>query len=243
MKLIHSVLLSCILCFMTALPATSQQVRIKDLVDFEGVRSNDLVGYGLVVGLDGTGDGLRNSPFTEEMFANILERLGVNVTGEEFRPKNVASVFVTAKLPPFARVGSQIDVTVSAVGDAKSLRGGTLIMTPLNAADGNVYAVAQGSVIAGGAQAEGDGARVVQGVPTTGSIPSGAKVETEVSFDFQDVSTIKLALRVPDFSSALLIEEEINRSANVTAATMIDAGTIEVNLNRVDSRSPGAGYC
>lgn len=239
MKLIHSVLLSCILCFMTALPATSQQVRIKDLVDFEGVRSNDLVGYGLVVGLDGTGDGLRNSPFTEEMFANILERLGVNVTGEEFRPKNVASVFVTAKLPPFARVGSQIDVTVSAVGDAKSLRGGTLIMTPLNAADGNVYAVAQGSVIAGGAQAEGDGARVVQGVPTTGSIPSGAKVETEVSFDFQDVSTIKLALRVPDFSSALLIEEEINRSANVTAATMIDAGTIEVNLNRVDSRSPG----
>lgn len=225
--------------FFSISPVASQQVRIKDLVDFEGVRSNDLVGYGLVVGLDGTGDGLRNSPFTEEMFSNILERLGVNVTGEDFRPKNVASVFVTAKLPPFARVGNQIDVTVSAVGDAKSLRGGTLIMTPLNAADGQVYAVAQGSVIAGGAQAEGDGARIVQGVPTTGSIPAGAKVEAEVDFDFQDVSILKLAMRVPDFSSALLIEQEINNRSNTNAAAMIDAGTIEVDLRRLANQSPG----
>ena len=111
-------------------------IRIKDLVEFDGVRGNDLVGYGLVVGLNGTGDGLRNAPFTEEILTNILERLGVNVTGEQFRPKNVAAVFVTATLPPFARAGAQIDVTVSAIGDANSLLGGTLIMTPLNAADG-----------------------------------------------------------------------------------------------------------
>ncbi|MFN3607078.1 MAG: flagellar basal body P-ring protein FlgI, partial [Cypionkella sp.] len=115
-----------------AAPAQADPIRIKDLVEFDGVRANDLVGYGLVVGLNGTGDGLRNSPFTEEMMANLLERLGVNVTGEVFNPKNVAAVFVTAALPPFARAGSQIDVTVSAMGDAKSLLGGTLVMTPLN---------------------------------------------------------------------------------------------------------------
>ena len=129
------------------LPAQAGPVRIKDLVDFDGVRENDLVGYGLVVGLNGSGDGLRNAPFTEDIMTNILERLGVNVTGEQFRPKNVAAVLVTATLPAFARTGSQIDVTVSAIGDAKSLMGGTLIMTPLNAADGDIYAVAQGTVI------------------------------------------------------------------------------------------------
>ncbi|MEP3513728.1 MAG: flagellar basal body P-ring protein FlgI, partial [Lentilitoribacter sp.] len=152
-------------------------MRIKDLVEFDGVRGNDLVGYGLVVGLNGSGDGLRNAPFTEEIMSNILERLGVNVTGEQFRPKNVAAVFVTAALPPFARGGSQIDVTISAIGDAKSLLGGTLIMTPLNAADGQIYAVAQGTIIAGGAVAEGEGAAVTQGVPTSGVIPAGARVE------------------------------------------------------------------
>ncbi|MCW1949928.1 MAG: flagellar basal body P-ring protein FlgI, partial [Octadecabacter sp.] len=130
--------------------AFASPIRIKDLVEFDGVRSNDLVGYGLVVGLNGTGDGLRNSPFTEEIMSNILERLGVNVTGEQFRPNNVAAVLVTASLPPFARTGSPIDVTISAIGDADSLLGGTLIMTPLNAADGEIYAVAQGTIIAGG---------------------------------------------------------------------------------------------
>ncbi len=161
----------------------AQGVRLKDLATFEGVRGNDLVGYGLVVGLDGTGDGLRNSPFTEDMMSNILERLGVNVTGEQFRAKNVAAVIVTGQLQPFARAGSTIDVTVSAIGDASSLRGGTLVMTPLNAADGQIYAVAQGSIIAGGVVAEGDAAKTVQGVPTAGSIPSGGIVEREVAFD------------------------------------------------------------
>ena len=132
-----------LLAFLLAFPAAAANVRIKDLVDFDGVRGNDLVGYGLVVGLNGTGDGIRNAPFTEEIMSNILERLGVNVTGEQFRPQNVAAVLVTAELPPFARSGGRIDVTVSAIGDADSLLGGTLIMTPLNAADGLIYAVGQ----------------------------------------------------------------------------------------------------
>ncbi|HEY6919819.1 MAG TPA: flagellar basal body P-ring protein FlgI, partial [Tabrizicola sp.] len=170
--------------FLTASAALAEPIRIKDLVEFDGVRGNDLVGYGLVVGLNGTGDGIRNAPFTEEIMANLLERLGANVTGEEFRPKNVAAVFVTAQLPPFARAGGRIDVTVSAIGDAKSLLGGTLVMTPLNGADGQIYAVAQGTIIAGGVVAEGDAARVTQGVPTAGVIPSGARVEREVEFDF-----------------------------------------------------------
>ncbi len=221
-----------------ALPAASQSVRIKDLVEVDGVRSNDLVGYGLVVGLNGTGDGLRNAPFTEEIMTNILERLGVNVTGEQFRPRNVAAVLVTGKLPPFARIGSQIDITVSAIGDAKSLLGGTLIMTPLNAADGQIYAVAQGTIIAGGVEAEGEAARVVQGVPTAGVIPSGARVEREVPFDFTQLSTLRLALREPDFTTAARIEDVINRAIGRRAATMLDAGTVQVDLQRSGARSP-----
>jgi flagellar P-ring protein precursor FlgI len=222
---------------MLGLPAFAQSVRIKDLVDFDGVRGNDLVGYGLVVGLNGTGDGLRNSPFTEEIMANILERLGVNVSGEQFRPKNVAAVFVTSALPPFARAGSQIDVTVSAIGDAKSLLGGTLIMTPLNAADGQIYAVAQGTVIAGGVSAEGDGASVVQGVPTAGSIPAGARIEREIEFDFGGLQEIRLALRTPDFTTAGRIEAVINAAAGGRVAEMLDAGTVQLNVGAMRMRS------
>lgn len=216
----------------------AQSVRIKDLVEVDGVRSNDLVGYGLVVGLNGTGDGLRNSPFTEEIMQNILERLGVNVTGEQFRPRNVAAVLVTGRLPAFARAGGQIDVTVSAIGDASSLLGGTLIMTPLNAADGQIYAVAQGTVIAGGVEAAGDAARVVQGVPTAGVIPSGARVEREIPFDFSQLQTLRLALREPDFTTAARIEDVINRAVGGRAATMTDAGTISVDLARTGANSP-----
>ncbi|MEO0764080.1 MAG: flagellar basal body P-ring protein FlgI, partial [Pseudomonadota bacterium] len=165
------------------------RVRLKDLVEVDGVRGNDLVGYGLVVGLNGTGDGLRNTPFTEEALATLLERLGVNVSGEQFRPKNVAAVLVTGVLPPFARAGGRIDVTVSAIGDASSLLGGTLVMTPLNAADGEIYAVAQGSIVAGGVVAEGDAAQVVQGVPTAGAIPAGARIEREIPFTFDSLAT------------------------------------------------------
>lgn len=215
----------------------SSPVRIKDLVEFDGVRGNDLIGYGLVVGLNGTGDGIRNTPFTEELMTNVLERLGVNVSGEQFRPKNVASVMVTATLPPFSRAGSKIDVTVSAIGDAKSLLGGTLIMTPLNAADGEVYAVAQGSIIAGGASAEGQAASVSQGVPTAGIIPSGARVEREISFDLASLKQIRLALRVPDFTTAGRIEDAINGSFGKRIALMEDSGTVSLNVQEATVRS------
>lgn len=221
-----------------ATPATANSVRIKDLVEFQGVRSNDLIGYGLVVGLNGTGDGLRNAPFTEDLMTNILERLGVNVTGEEFRPKNVAAVFVTAALPPFSSAGSKIDVSVSAIGDAKSLLGGTLVMTPLNAADGQIYAVAQGAIISGGVSAQGDAAQIVQGVPTAGSIPAGATIEREIDFDFSKLSQIKLALRSPDFSTALKIEGRLNAYFEKPVAVMLDAGTVSVSIANTGARSP-----
>lgn len=222
------------------IPAVSvaSPVRIKDLVEFDGVRGNDLVGYGLVVGLNGTGDGIRNAPFTEEIMSNILERLGVNITGEQFRPKNVAAVFVTANLPPFSRTGGRIDITVSAIGDAKSLLGGTLIMTPLNAADGQIYAVGQGTVIAGGISADGDAGSVVQGVPTAGVIPSGAYVEREVGFDFASLAQIRLALRTPDFTTAIRIEQAINKSFGRVVSRMLDAGTVELDIKASRQASP-----
>jgi len=218
--------------------AVSARVRLKDLVNFEGVRGNDLVGYGLVVGLNGTGDGIRNSPFTEETMSNILERLGVNVTGEQIRPKNVAAVFVTGALPPFARTGNRIDVTVSTIGDSKSLLGGTLILTPMNGADGKIYAVAQGPIIAGGVAAQGAGASVSLGVPTSGSIPSGARVEREVEFDFNALKTMRLALRNPDFSTAMKIEKAVNKKLRRNAATMLDSGTVEIDVAQSHTRSP-----
>ncbi|WP_281968861.1 flagellar basal body P-ring protein FlgI [Roseovarius nanhaiticus] len=213
-------------------------IRIKDLVEFDGVRGNDLVGYGLVVGLNGTGDGLRNAPFTEEIMSNILERLGVNVSGEQFRPKNVAAVLVTASLPAFARAGGQIDVTVSAIGDASSLLGGTLIMTPLNAADGQIYAVAQGTIIAGGAVAQGDAAAVVQGVPTSGSIPAGARVEREIAFELGSLDQLRLALREPDFTTAGRIENVINSNYGRAVAVMLDSGTVQLDIGRTRAPSP-----
>ena len=227
-----------VLFFSLPAVADATPIRLKDLVEFDGVRSNDLVGYGLVVGLNGTGDGLRNSPFTEEIMANILERLGVNITGEQFRPNNVAAVLVTAKLPPFARAGSGIDVTVSAIGDADSLLGGTLIMTPLNAADGDIYAVAQGTVIAGGVVAEGEAANITQGVPTAGTIPSGATVEREVDFEFSSLTQLRLALRTPDFTTASRVEAAINRNFGDHVAFMLDAGTVQLDLARMRMPSP-----
>ncbi|MCI4660434.1 MAG: flagellar basal body P-ring protein FlgI [Neomegalonema sp.] len=218
--------------------AMSAEARIKDLVEFEGVRANDLVGYGLVVGLAGTGDGLRNSPYTEEALQNLLERLGVNVQGEQFRPKNVAAVLVTAKLPPFARVGGQVDVTVSAIGDAKSLLGGTLIMTPLNAADGQIYAVAQGPILAGGISAGGEAEEVQMGVPTSGTVPNGARVERETAFNFDGLGRVRLSLRDPDFTTARRIEEAINRAYRSPLARMADAGTVDLDLSQSRGQSP-----
>jgi len=227
-----------LLFVMLATNASANPIRIKDLVEFDGVRSNDLVGYGLVVGLNGTGDGLRNSPFTEDLLSNILERLGVNVVGEQYRPRNVASVLVTAELPAFSRAGSQIDVTVSAIGDADSLLGGTLIMTPLYAADGEIYAVAQGTVIAGGVSVEGEAASVTQGVPTSGAIPSGARVEREIEFELDELSTVRLALRSADFTTAQRIETAINANFGGTVAEMTDAGTVVLHVGATQLGSP-----
>lgn len=224
--------------FLVPALAWATPVRIKDLATVDGVRGNDLVGYGLVVGLNGTGDSVRNAPYTEEMLGGLLERLGVNVTDETFRPKNVAAVMVTATLPPFARAGSQIDVSVAAIGDSKSLLGGTLIMTPLNAADGEVYAVAQGSIIAGGASAEGEGASVVQGVPTSGHVPSGGRVEREVDFDFSTMSSFRIALRSADFTTAARIERAINDDLGDGVATLLDAATISVDSGPIGKVNP-----
>jgi flagellar P-ring protein precursor FlgI len=219
-------------------PGWSTPVRLKDLVEVDGVRGNELVGYGLVVGLNGTGDSLRNAPYTEEILANLLERLGVNIAGEAVRPRNVAAVFVTATLPPFARAGSRIDITVSAIGDARSLLGGTLIMTPLNGADGRIYAVAQGTVIAAGVSVAGAAAERTDGVPTVASIPGGARVEREIDFDFGAMTTVRLALRNPDFTTALRIEEAINASFGRAVAVMLDAGTVALNVSAMQSASP-----
>jgi flagellar P-ring protein precursor FlgI len=225
---------ACLLAASLALALTAPDaagaasVRIKDIVNVQGVRGNDLVGYGLVVGLNGTGDSLRSIPFTEDSLVNLLERLGVNIEGEDVKAKNVAAVIVTATLPPFARSGSEIDVTISAIGDARSLLGGTLVLTPLLAADGNVYAVAQGTVIAGGFEAEGSAETVTQGVPTSGVIPSGARIEQEVAFALDELRQVRLALRDPDFTTALRIQGAINGEVGLEVARTLDSGTIEV---------------
>ena len=218
--------------------AVAAPVRIKDLADFDGVRGNDLVGYGLVVGLNGTGDSMRNAPFAEEMLTGLLERLGVNVTDDTLRSKNVAAVIVTATLPEFARSGSRIDVNISTIGDAKSLLGGTLVITPLKAADGNIYAVAQGSIISGGVSVSGDAARIVDGVPTSGVIPVGARVEREVNFDFSTIDNIRIALRNADFTTASRIADEINRNFKKTIAMMRDSGTVIVDFNGLGRTNP-----
>lgn len=223
---------------LIAPPAAAGGIRLKDLVEVEGVRGNDLVGYGLVVGLDGTGDSLRNAPFTEEIMSAILERLGVNIAGEQFRPRNVAAVMVTGVLPPFARSGSRIDISVSAIGDARSLLGGTLVMTPLTGADGEVYALAQGPVLAGGVAVEGAAARLAQGVPTAGAIPGGARVEREVAFDFGHQTRLHLALKSPDFTTAARIEAAINGALGSGAARMLDAGTVVLHSGAAGTPSP-----
>lgn len=229
-----------VLALALAATVAGAQVRLKDLVEFDGVRGNDLIGYGLVIGLNGTGDGIRNAPFTEDILASILERLGVNVTGEQFRPRNVAAVLVTATLPPFARAGSRIDVTVSAIGDASSLHGGTLVMTPLNGADGQIYAVAQGAVLAGGVAARGQAAEVVQGVPTSGSIPGGGRVEREVEFALASLARVRLALRQADFTTALRIEQAINGHYGRAVAAMLDAGTVVLDV--AATREPSVAH-
>src|SRR3569832_325555 len=193
--------------------------RIKDIVDIEGVRKNQLVGYGLVVGLNGTGDTLRNSPFTKQSLEAMLERLGVNTRDANMETKDAAAVMVTAELPAFAAAGAKLDVTVSALGDAKSLLGGTLMVTPLMGADGNAYAVGQGTVQTGSVSASGgSGSTVLKGVPTAGRIASGGIVEREVQFRMNEMQVVRLTLRNPDFTTARRIADAINSRYPGTAA-------------------------
>lgn len=205
-------------------------VRIKDIIDVEGVRDNMLIGYGLVVGLNGTGDSLNNSPFTEQSLTGMLERMGVNTRGTNLRTKNVAAVMVTATLPPFSAQGTRIDVTVSAMGDAKSLLGGSLLVTPLLGADGEVYAVAQGAVAISGFTAQGQGSSVTRGVPTAGRIASGAIVEREVAFALHDLTTIRLSLRNPDFTTAQRVAQAINARLRSPAARAADPSSVTLSV-------------
>lgn len=204
------------------------QTRIKDIVDFEGVRENMLIGYGLVVGLNGTGDTLSSSIFTRESLVGMLERLGVNARDDSLKTDNVAAVMVTATLPPFAKQGTRIDLSLSAIGDADSLLGGTLLVTPLVGADGEVYAVAQGPVAVGGVSAGGAGAEVSKGVPTNGRIASGAIIEREISFDLQGLDTLRISLRNPDFTTARRIATAINSFVGGPIAQSRDSATVSL---------------
>ena len=199
------------LIFVFSLPVNAKTTRIKDIVDFEGVRDNQLVGYGLVVGLNDTGDSLNNSPFTEQSLMAMLDRLGVSIRGQNLNTGNVAAVMVTATLPPFKNQGAEIDVTVSSLGDSESLQGGTLLVTPLMAADGEVYAVAQGPVIISGFTVTGDAGSVTQNTPTSGRVPNGGIVEREIDFKLEDLQQVRLALRNPDFTTARRISRAINK--------------------------------
>jgi flagellar P-ring protein FlgI len=235
MTFLLRLLLALLFAISTALPGMAAS-RIKDIADIEGVRDNQLVGYGLVVGLNGTGDSLRNAPFTEQALETMLERLGVNTRDANLNTRNVAAVMVTTNLPPFAMTGSRIDVTLSAFGDAKSLEGGVLLVTPLEGADGQVYAVAQGPIAIAGFSAGGDAASVTRGVPTNGRIANGALVEREARFDLSSQSSLRLSLRNPDLATASRMAEAINAFMGTRLARASSPAIVE--LTQDASRFP-----
>ncbi len=209
-------------------PPAESYSRVKDLVDIEGVRDNMLVGYGLVVGLNGSGDSLRNAPFTQQSLQTMLERLGVNTRGETMQTKNTAAVMVTANLPPFAAQGTRIDVSVSALGDAKSLQGGTLLVTTLFGADGQIYALGQGPVAIGGFSASGEAASVTRGVPTAGRIANGAIVEREIPFVLANETNLRLSLHNPDLTTATRIAAAVNNYLGSVIADATDPATVHI---------------
>jgi flagellar P-ring protein precursor FlgI len=219
---------------MVALPAHAG-TRIKDIISVKGVRANQLVGYGLVIGLNGTGDSLRNSPFTEQSIQSMLDRMGVNLNSARPRSKNVAGVIVTAELPAFSGKGSRIDVTVSSLGDATSLQGGTLIMTPLSAADNEIYAVAQGPIAVTGFAVQGRAESLTQGVPTAGRVANGALVEREVAGPLADSDRMELVLRNPDFGTAIAMVDAINK---YSAERFGQRVAREKDLNSVELKRP-----
>jgi flagellar P-ring protein precursor FlgI len=234
MKKLFSILLS--LGLMTgSMPyalASSPISRVKDIADIEGVRNNILIGYGLVVGLNGTGDSASSIPFTRQTLTNMLEKLGVNAKAAESQitTKNVAAVMVTSKMPSYARQGSRIDVTTSSLGDASSLEGGQLMATALIGADGNTYAVAQGSIIIGGYTMEGNAGTVTKNHPTAGHIASGATVEMETGHELSDNKRIRLLLRNPDFTTALRLKKALNKAFKEPIAIAVDNQTVDISV-------------
>jgi flagellar P-ring protein precursor FlgI len=230
-------LLLCLLALTLLAPcawSASPKAKIKNLADIDGVRENVLVGYGLVVGLAGTGDSANGIPFTRQTLANMLERLGVNAKDAltQIKTKNVAAVMVTAKMPSLARQGGKLDVTVSSLGDAKSLEGGMLLATPLLAADNNTYALAQGAIVVGGFQATGkDGSSISKNHTTVGRIAEGAVVERETGFELSQLgNALKFVLRQPDFTTAMRLKDAINTAFREQLATTTDNGMVMVNV-------------
>jgi len=214
---------------MVLLSTPAYAVRIKDMADVEGMRPNQLVGYGLIVGLDGTGDS-NKARFTIESVASMLEKMGVTIDPKNIKVDNVAAVMLTANLPPFARRGSRIDVLVSSIGDAENLQGGTLLFSPLKGADGQIYAVAQGPVSTGGFSAEGAGGKVQKNFPTVGRVVGGALIEREIPSNFNQKEILSLTLNTPDFTTASRVAEAINSALNDNLAQTPDPGTIRVKV-------------
>lgn len=225
---VRAALLVGIACWCLALTAPAARgARIKDLADVSGMRTNQLVGYGLVVGLSGTGD-KTGSSFTVQSIFNMLDKMGVRVDKTTLKPKNVAAVMVTAQMPVSAKPGGRLNVTVSSLGDSTSLLGGVLLVTPLKGVDGNIYAIAQGSLLVGGVSAQGAGASVSKNITTVGLIPGGANVERAVNFSFNRQSSLTLTLRTPDFSTATRMAKRINEVTGSAMATTLDAGTVRL---------------
>lgn len=215
--------------FAVLRPVDASAARLKDIASFSGVRTNELVGYGLVVGLAGTGDGT-SSTFTLRSMSNMLEKMGVETNPTDLKPKNVAAVMVTAKLPVSARPGAKIDITVSSLGDAKSLLGGILLITPLKGLDGRVYAVAQGSLTIGGFTAAGEAAQAQKNIPTVGRIPNGAVVERGVPFKFNNQDSMTVNLTVRDFGTTMQVVNKINSAMGGNYASAKDISTVELKL-------------
>lgn len=220
-----------LLCFCLIISCASEAERLKDIASISGVRSNPVVGYGLVVGLDGTGE---QTPYTAQTFRSMLQRFGITVPeGQNLKFKNVAAVAVHAQLPPYAKPGQTIDITVSSLGEAKSLRGGALLMTPLRGIDGQVYAIAQGNLVVGGFGAQGnDGSRVTVNIPTAGRIPNGAIVERQSPSGFAEGDSITLNLHAPDFTTAKRVVDQVNRLLGPASAAALDAGSIRIGAPR-----------
>ena len=228
-------LITALLSLLLLAAGAAQAVRIKDMASFKGVRGNQLVGYGLVVGLNGTGDKSATT-FTVQGLTNMLTRMGVRVTPDQVKVKNVAAVMVTASLPPFARAGQRVDVTLSSLGDATSLGGGTLIMTPLKGMDGKTYVMAQGPVSVGGFLAAGEAASVSKNHPTVGRIPRGGTVERELPFAFKDLSNLEINLNTPDFTTAARVAAAVNRGMSGVRAQATDPSTVKVSLPPSEAR-------